>query len=691
MRVPLIVMSLLLAAGCSGDHARIAGDHARSTASTTPMAATSATLARRATSPAGFASLPDRGELMAYVPGQQAVRRSAYTWHPVRLSEAHALNAIVGGELVVRAPDGRPIRLRYERHVEHADGNWTWIGREEGAVPGSEAILTFGEKAVFGSIPNGTGLPYRLTSAAGRSWLVETDRNRLARTVNAATRPEAPDFLLPPRIEGLAPRPAAGAGTQGEFSTGAAPAVGALTASGTTIDLLLGYTAAFASRLGGQSEAMTRLNYLVDVTNVAYANSQIDAQVNLVRAVQVNYADATSNEDALYDLTGVECTEQAGGGLSCQYVGPATALQPLHAARDQYGADLVSLVRNFNDSENDGCGLAWINGGGQLPITVDDEITGLSVVSDSNGTGGPDAFPDNGYICRDETLAHELGHNMGSAHDRDTSDGDDNVLQSNEYGRYPYSFGYKSSGGNFFTVMAYGDSGLFPYRVFSNPAITYCGGSPCGVANTADNARSLRQTMPIVAEFRATATVFADVPAGFWARNHIETLYGLGVTGGCGTNPLRYCPSLAVTRDSMVVFLLRAKHGASYQPPAASGVFADVPVSYWAAAWIERARTEGITGGCATNPLRFCPTTTVNREQMAVFLLRAKYGAAYQPPSPTGMFADVPVSHWAAAWIEQLAREGVTGGCSTSPLKFCPGAVVTRDQMAVFLVRNFDF
>ena len=73
---------------------------------------------------------------------------------------------------------------------------------------------------------------------------------------------------------------------------------------------------------------------------------------------------------------------------------------------------------------------------------------------------------------------------------------------------------------------------------------------------------------------------------------------------------------------------------------------------------------------------------------MAVFLLRAKYGAAYTPPPATGLFTDVPTSYWAAAWIEQLAREGITSGCGGG--NFCPGSAVNRAQLSVFLVKMFD-
>jgi hypothetical protein len=76
---------------------------------------------------------------------------------------------------------------------------------------------------------------------------------------------------------------------------------------------------------------------------------------------------------------------------------------------------------------------------------------------------------------------------------------------------------------------------------------------------------------------------------------------------------------------------------------------------------------------------------------MAVFLLRAMHGSGYSPPAATGtMFTDVPASHPFAKWIEELAREGITGGCATSPPRYCPNATVTRAQMAVFLVRAFN-
>ena len=118
--------------------------------------------------------------------------------------------------------------------------------------------------------------------------------------------------------------------------------------------------------------------------------------------------------------------------------------------------------------------------------------------------------------------------------------------------------------------------------------------------------------------------------------------------------------------------------------------FADVASNYWAWRWIEGLSSAGVTAGCTTIPRNYCPGTLITRDQMAVFLLRAKHGSSYSPPLPSGVFQDVPTNHWAAAWIERLAAEGITSGCNASPPQYCPATPVTRDQMAVFIARTFN-
>lgn len=110
---------------------------------------------------------------------------------------------------------------------------------------------------------------------------------------------------------------------------------------------------------------------------------------------------------------------------------------------------------------------------------------------------------------------------------------------------------------------------------------------------------------------------FTDT-VGHWAEDWIEALKSDGITSGCGNG--NYCPDSPVTRAQMAVFLLKAKHGTSFTPPNATGVFTDVPVGYWADKWIEQLAVEGITSGCGTGI--YCPDSPVTRAQMAVFLVK---------------------------------------------------------------------
>lgn len=112
---------------------------------------------------------------------------------------------------------------------------------------------------------------------------------------------------------------------------------------------------------------------------------------------------------------------------------------------------------------------------------------------------------------------------------------------------------------------------------------------------------------------------FEDI-SGHWAQYWIEALRADRITGGCGNN--NFCPDASTTRAEMAIFLLRAKHGPDYFPPdvGTSTGFDDVPVDFWAAAWIKQLAVESITSGCSTS--NYCPNFPVTRGQMAIFLVR---------------------------------------------------------------------
>jgi hypothetical protein len=177
---------------------------------------------------------------------------------------------------------------------------------------------------------------------------------------------------------------------------------------------------------------------------------------------------------------------------------------------------------------------------------------------------------------------------------------------------------------------------------------------------------------------------FSDVPRSSPYYRSIETLVHHGITGGCGgTN---YCPLSSTSREQMAVFVLVAKEGVGYVPPACTTpVFNDVPASSPYCRWIEELFRRGVVGGCGAG--NFCPAASVSREQMPIFVLKTLEPALEPPACTTPVFNDVPAASPYCRWIEELVRRGVVGGCGGG--SYCPTAAVTREQMGVFIGGTF--
>jgi hypothetical protein len=111
--------------------------------------------------------------------------------------------------------------------------------------------------------------------------------------------------------------------------------------------------------------------------------------------------------------------------------------------------------------------------------------------------------------------------------------------------------------------------------------------------------------------------------------------------------------------------------------------FPDVPRVQPFYVFIENIFHNGVTSGCGSG--NYCPTASVTRAQMAVFLLKSQHGSGYTPPDCAGIFPDVVCPGPFTDWIEQLSAEGITGGCGSG--NYCPDNPVTRAQMAVFLLK----
>jgi hypothetical protein len=178
---------------------------------------------------------------------------------------------------------------------------------------------------------------------------------------------------------------------------------------------------------------------------------------------------------------------------------------------------------------------------------------------------------------------------------------------------------------------------------------------------------------------------FTDVSTTSPFYRFIETLLHHQITGGC--SPTEYCPTNSTTREQMAVFVLIAKEGPGYVPPACTTpVFTDVPASSPFCRFIEELFRRGVVAGCAPN--QYCPSNPVTREQMAVFVLRT-LDPTLTPPActPPNLFADVPESSPFCRWIEELANRGVVSGCGGG--NYCPLDPVTREQMGVFISVTF--
>jgi hypothetical protein len=113
--------------------------------------------------------------------------------------------------------------------------------------------------------------------------------------------------------------------------------------------------------------------------------------------------------------------------------------------------------------------------------------------------------------------------------------------------------------------------------------------------------------------------------------------------------------------------------------------FPDVPPAHPFYRFVETLLHVGVTAGCTATT--YCPDGVTTREQMAVFLLRAREGAGYTPPPcTTAPFPDVPCSSPFAPWVQELVARGITAGCGGG--LYCPTSPVTREQMAVFLLKT---
>jgi uncharacterized repeat protein (TIGR01451 family) len=179
---------------------------------------------------------------------------------------------------------------------------------------------------------------------------------------------------------------------------------------------------------------------------------------------------------------------------------------------------------------------------------------------------------------------------------------------------------------------------------------------------------------------------FTDVPRTSPFYPFIETILHGAVTGGC--TGATYCPTQNTAREQIAVFVLVAKEGPGYTPPACTTpVFGDVPANSPFCPFIEELARRGVTSGCGGG--NYCPTAPTSREQLAVIVL-ATLDPTINPPACVAgseIFNDVPFDSPFCRWIEELFRRQVITGCGGG--NYCPTNPVSREQMSVFLSVTF--
>lgn len=275
------------------------------------------------------------------------------------------------------------------------------------------------------------------------------------------------------------------------------------------LDVLVVYTPQARTEIGSAAGVIALAELTMAEVNEGFANSEVGASVRLAGVV--------------------ERAAPASQVANSSFLNTVTDDDDIADLRNQYGADFVTVWIDGPGSNGGVVGIGWImqNPGPSF------QSAAYSVV-EINWVDGPSY-----------SFAHELGHNLGCAHDRNNA---------SVSGAYSFSYGYQQGSWNprFITIMAYqgGCTGCVSINHWSNPAVSY-GGNPTGISSppnaAADNAQTINLTAVVGEAFRASIApppAFGDA-AGFyengtWAldADHdgnlepaFDLLFGLGFPG----------------------------------------------------------------------------------------------------------------------------------------------------------------
>ncbi|MCP4656997.1 MAG: hypothetical protein GY856_16420 [bacterium] len=320
-------------------------------------------------------------------------------------------------------------------------GDTTWVGRW-GETTTGDVVLTVKDGVLSGLLFAPQAV-YQIVPRAG-------GEHRLARIDQE---------LFPPCSGGVA------VPVRGPAAAKTAPVAGD---SPDRIDMMVVYTPQARAGAGGTAAIEATIQSAIDVTNTAYANSQVTPRLRLVHTEELAYNDSN---DLATDLPWV--ASDAG----------------VAALRDTYNADAVSLMV---ESGGGSCGRGYV----QTPPGPGFASFAFHVIARFCAVGNL-------------SFAHELGHNQGCEHNPENS------VRWPSGGSYPWSYGHWHNG-TYRTVMSYSSpcaAGCSRQPYFSNSNVVFSG-QPTGILDQRENYRTINSTATYVANFRQGGLFSSDFESG---------------------------------------------------------------------------------------------------------------------------------------------------------------------------------
>ncbi|MFC1595834.1 S-layer homology domain-containing protein [Candidatus Margulisiibacteriota bacterium] len=166
---------------------------------------------------------------------------------------------------------------------------------------------------------------------------------------------------------------------------------------------------------------------------------------------------------------------------------------------------------------------------------------------------------------------------------------------------------------------------------------------------------------------------------GYPGKKQAEYLATLGIMGPLRDSGL-FAPQQVINRTDLAVLLIKLIKSPLVKLRKKTS-FADVPVSFWAAPYIETATLRGFLKGYPGN--NFYPARTINRAEAIALIIRLS-GLPVKT-SRKQLALDVGANFWAAPYIQAAISNKILPESWTASQKMFPFRPITRGEIAYML------